>query len=146
MQPPGVELALWEPFDDHVLRFQANRALAESGIVRGGRAQLRAPASWPVPVWAGRRRKSAHLYSLSAAGAYLSTWRPSLPDARVRVGIPLPSGPIRLHARVMMTNVPGNLIMDRLPVGMGVRFEETPPEIQATLVAWANDRLDALGF
>jgi hypothetical protein len=45
-----------------------------------------------------------------------------------------------------MTNVPGNLIRDNLPIGMGVRFERTPPEIETALAAWANDRLTALGF
>jgi hypothetical protein len=45
-----------------------------------------------------------------------------------------------------MTNVPGNLIRDTLPIGMGLRFEQTPPEIEAALAAWANKRLAALGF
>ena len=45
-----------------------------------------------------------------------------------------------------MTNVPGNLIRDELPIGMGVRFEQTPPEVEAAIVTWANKRLAALGF
>ena len=141
-----MELALWDPIDEHTLRFQANRALASSEIVRGSRGSLRAPADWPVAVWTGTRRKPARIYSLSAGGAFLSTGRPSLPQARLRIDLPASPGPLRLQARVVMTNVPGNLIRDNLPTGMGVRFEQTPPEIEAALAAWANKRLDALGF
>jgi hypothetical protein len=146
LRDAGVELALWESVDDHTLRFQANRALAGSEIVRGNRTSLRAPADWPVAVWTGTRRKPARVYSLSARGAFLSTGRPSLPQAQLRIDLPVSSGTARLQARVVMTNVPGNLIRDNLPIGMGVRFEQTPREIEAALVAWANKRLAALGF
>jgi hypothetical protein len=146
LRQAGVELALWEPLDDHALRFQVNRALANSSIVRGDRSNLRAPADWPVPVWSGRRRKSARAYSLSVTGAFLSTWRPSLPNSELRIGFPIPSGPVRLNARVVMTNVPGNLLRPNLPVGMGVRFEDTPQEVEAHLVHWVQRRLEALGF
>jgi hypothetical protein len=146
LRDAGVELALWEPVGDHELRFQANRALASSEIVRGSRTNLRAPADWEVDVWSGTRKKSARVYSLSASGAFLATGRPSLPQAQLRIDLPASPGPLKLQARVVMTNVPGNLIRDNLPLGMGVRFEQTPPEIEAALVTWANKRLAALGF
>jgi len=146
LRDAGVELALWDPVGDHTLRFQANRALASSEIVRGTRTSLRAPADWPVAVWSGTRRKPARVYSLSGGGAFLTTGRPSLPQAQLRIDLPASPGPLRLQARVVMTNVPGNLIRDNLPIGMGVRFEQTPPEIEAALVAWANKRHAALGF
>ena len=146
LRDAGVELALWDPVDDHTLRFQTNRALAGSEIVRGHRNSLRAPADWSVAVWTGTRRKPARIYSLSAGGAFLATGRPSLPRAQLRIDLPASPGPLRLQARVVMTNVPGNLIRDNLPIGMGVRFEQTPPEIEAAILAWANKRLAALGF
>ena len=146
LRDAGVELALWDPVDEHTLRFQANRALASSEIVRGNRTSLRAPADWPVVVWTGLRRKPARVYSLSASGAFLSTWRPSVPQAQLRIDLPASSGTLRLPARVLMTNVPGNLIRDNLPLGMGVRFEQISPEIEAAIVTWANKRLAALGF
>ncbi len=146
LRDAGVELALWDPVDEHTLRFQANRALASSEIVRGNRASLRAPADWPVAVWTGTRRKPARVYSLSAGGAFLSTWRPSLPQAQLRIDLPASPHPLRLQARVVMTNVPGNLIRDELPIGMGVRFEQMPPKIEAAIVTWVNKRLAVLGF
>jgi hypothetical protein len=142
----GVELALWEPLDDHALRFQMNRALAGPEVVLGHRASLRAPADWPVAVWAGGRRKPARIYTLSASGAYLATWRPSLPGATLRVDLPVPPGSLQVQARAVMTNVPGTFLRNNLPVGMGVRFELVTPDVEAALVAWANDRLDHLGF
>lgn len=142
----GVELALWEPVDEHALRFQVNRALASSRIVLGDRANLRAPADWPVAIWSGARRKPARIYSLSANGAYLSTWRPSVPGARLGIDLPMATGPVRLGARVVMTNVPGHFIRNTLPVGMGVCFEELPRDIETALLSWANDRLATLGF
>jgi hypothetical protein len=146
LRDAGVELALWDPVGEHALRFQANRALAGSEIVRGNRTSLRAPTDWPVAVWTGTRRKPARVYSMSAGGAFLSTWRPSLPQTQLRIDLPASPSPLRLQARVVMTNVPGNLIRESLPIGMGVRFEQTPPEIEAAIVAWANKRLNALGF
>jgi hypothetical protein len=145
LREAGVELALWEPVDDHTLRFQANRALAGSSIVRGDRSVLRAPANWSVAVWAGERQKPARLYSLSAGGAFLATSRPSVPDTELRVELPFKSTPIEVHARVVMTNVPGDFLRPALPIGMGVRFDAVPANVEAALSIWAERRLEMLG-
>lgn len=142
----GVELALWEPMDDHTLRFQINRAMASSQIVRGDRGRLRAPADWPVAIFAGNRRKPARVYSLSAGGCYLATWRPSIPGARVVMDLPMADGPVRVSANVVMTNVPGHFMRENLPVGMGVRFEELPHDVSNALSTWADQRQSTLGF
>jgi len=146
LRDAGVELALWEPVDDHSLRFQANRALSGSEIVRGERTVLRAPTNWSVSVWAGERRKPARIYTLSSGGAFLTTGRPSLPGTEVQVELPFKSTPMLVSARVVMTNVPGNLMRDNLPVGMGVCFEDAPANVRSALSIWAQRRLENLGF
>lgn len=146
LRQAGVELALWEPMDDHLLRFQVNRALAQSDIVLGGRACLRAPAHWETDIRTGARVKSARVYTLSSRGAFLATGRPSLPGATVGVDIPVSSGTAKLEARVMMTNVPGHFLRSNLPLGMGVRFENLSEQIEDALTFWARKRLNSLGF
>ncbi|MDJ0850467.1 MAG: hypothetical protein QNK04_19010 [Myxococcota bacterium] len=146
LREAGVELALWEPIDEHALRFQANRALADSAIVRGERGVLRAPANWSVSVWAGERRKPAKIYTLSARGAFLATARPSLPGTNLQVELPFRSTPVRVNAEVVMTNVPGHFMRNNLPAGMGVRFQEAPENVESALTIWAERRLESLGF
>lgn len=146
LRSAGVELALWNPVDDHTLRFQINRALAESEIVLGNRQALRAPTDWPAIVWAGQRCKSARIYAISADGAYLSTMRPSLPNAPLGLEFPLPSGRVRVNARVVSTNVPGNLLRRQLPLGMAVRFEDLPREVGGEIHDWIRGRLVSIGF
>jgi hypothetical protein len=146
LREAGVELALWEPMDDHLLRFQVNRALAESDIVLGGRACLRAPAHWETDIRTGARVKPALVSTLSSRGAFLATGRPSLPGARIGVDIPVSSGTAKLEARVMMTNVPGHFLRSNLPLGMGVCFESPSEQIEDALSLWARKRLNSLGF
>jgi CheY-like chemotaxis protein len=141
LRAAGVDFALWEPVDPHTLRFQVNRALAGVQVVGGIRTTLRAPADWPVQVVAGGRRKEARVYSISAGGAYLATGRPSPQSSAVELCLPLPSGAAKAGGRVVMTNVPGNLMRNNLPVGMGLRFVGATPEVQAALLVYAQERM-----
>ena len=43
-----------------------------------------------------------------------------------------------------MTNVPGNLGRGNLPVGMGVRFTGQSPKIEQSLLAFTEERGEAL--
>ncbi|MFB0977445.1 MAG: hypothetical protein QMC73_07250, partial [Myxococcota bacterium] len=61
-------------------------------------------------------------YSLSAAGAYLKTPRPSMSGAQIKVAFPLPGGKVSASCQVLYTNVPGNLSKGLLPMGMAVQF------------------------
>jgi hypothetical protein len=140
----GVGLALWEPFDDHTLQFQVNRASAEGNSPARRRQALRVPNNWPVRVATGRRQKQARIYSVSAQGAYLATSRPSLPRALIHFSLPLPSGDLRISGEVVMTNVPGNLVRGNLPVGMGVRFRGTTHESEQSILAYTDERAEAL--
>lgn len=120
LRDAGVRLALWDPFDERTLRFQLNRALAGLREI-APRRELRAPLDLPAQVWSGGRKKAATVYTLSAAGAYFETPRPSLKGASVSVEIPLGPG-VTVDGRVVYTNVPGNLRKHALPVGMAVAF------------------------
>ncbi len=136
----GAEFALWEPVDDHTLRFQINRAIAERIPRDSRRRALRAPASWPVDLRVGWRHKKARVYTISATGAFLATPAPAQRGASVVAKMALPMANVRAAGRVVFTNVPGNLMERSLPVGMGVRFEGTPPETEALLRVYAEVR------
>jgi hypothetical protein len=140
----GAELALFEPTDAHTLRFQINRALA--GPTRPGRARraLRAPAAWEVALNVRSRSKRARVYSISTQGAFLATPTPSMLRATIETRVPLPSGAVDISGRVVMTNVPGNQLKRKLPVGMAIRFDEIAPETEALLQIYAKERQDRL--
>jgi hypothetical protein len=140
----GVEHALWFPLDDHVLRFQANRALAGGLPTRIARKAERVPTNWPVVFRLSGREKQAKVYSLSASGAFLATAQPSLPRTLVHLQLPLPQQDARLAAEVVMTNVAGNLAKPNLPAGMGVRFRGLPAETEAALLTFTIERARAL--
>jgi hypothetical protein len=126
-----------------VVRFQVNRALAGSAVVHGRRRHLRAPTNWEVGVIGDGGRKEAGIYTVSSAGAFVSTPTPSQRGARVTLELPL-LGRRRLSARVVSTNVPGNLVRRDLPVGMAVAFDEPDIETQARLHLFAEERLALL--
>ncbi len=121
LRAAGVARALWQPFGDGPLRFHLNRALAEAGA-GSPRSELRVPTRLPARVWLSGRHKPAKTYTLSAVGAFLETGRPSLRGARVGVQMQIEDGGVELEARVVYTNVPGNLQKWNLPVGMAVEF------------------------
>jgi hypothetical protein len=105
---------------------------------------VRVPTNWPVRVTTGKREKHAKIYCVSAEGAFLATPRPSLPKALVHFSLPLPTGEVRLSGEVVMTNVPGNLVRENLPAGMGVRFTGYSREIERSLLAFTDERQLAL--
>lgn len=132
LRDAGVDLALWEPWDDGRLRFQLNRALAAPDQESVRRDQ-RAPTDWRARIQGGAGEKEALVYSLSPGGAFLATPRPSMRGARVSVVLPLPAGNLALEGRVVYTNVPGNLQRPELPVGMGVEFDAPSNEAEREL-------------
>ena len=140
----GVGLALWDPVDAHTLRFQLNRVFAGNVPLRGRRRALRAPAAWRVDLRLGRRQKEARVYTISARGVYLATKAPALRGVSLDVELPLPLGTVQAAGRVAMTNVPGNLMKQILPVGMGVRFDSVSAEAEALLQVYAEERLREL--
>jgi hypothetical protein len=136
----GVDHALWFPLDDHLLRFQANRALAGGLPLRIERKAERVPTNWPVNFRASGRERAAKLYSLSANGAFLATAQPAQPRSLLHLGLPLPGDDVRVAAEVVMTNVPGNLARGNLPTGMGVRFRGLGEHAEAALLSYTLER------
>jgi hypothetical protein len=142
----GVTYALFDPLHDHVLRFQVNRACAGDAVLRRGRRCLRAPTGWDVPVWTPAGRKDAGVYNVSASGAFLATRSTALRGSRIALELPLRGGNVRLRARVVTTNVPGNLAVKVLPTGMGVAFEGGDADVEARLHLYAQERLASLAI
>jgi hypothetical protein len=146
MREAGVRLAIFDPVDTHTLRFQLNRAQAGPRILRCQRRTVRAPADWPFVATAAGRRKSGRTYSISASGAFLAVDAPWLTKTALSVDLALPGGPLSVGARVVMTNVPGNVMRRSLPIGMGVRFESVPDAASVALLVYAQQRFRELSL
>ncbi len=144
LRDAGATLALWEPLDDHALRFQVNRALAGFAAGSVPRRAERVPTSWPVEVRLGARARPARLYSLSARGAFLETAGPALRRALVHVTLPLPEADLRVAGEVVTTNVPGNLRRRNLPIGMGIRFLGLSAAAEQALCRYTTARAEQL--
>lgn len=142
----GVGVALFDPIDLHTLRFQINRALATRPIpARARRGTQRAPADWQVIARANGRRKEGRLYSISPSGAFVVMPQPWMVRSQVELHGALPDGTeLRAAGRVVMTNVPGNVMRASLPVGMGVRFDPLSEVTSIALLVYANQRSEAL--
>jgi hypothetical protein len=108
------------------------------------RTALRVPMECRARVSGGHRSKDAFVYSLSRRGAFLATPRPSATGARVEVNLMLPDRQLTLPARVVHTNVPGNLQRACAPIGMGVRFLDPSPHVQLELDRIVEGRHRAL--
>jgi hypothetical protein len=145
LREAGIELAMWDPVGDHTLRFQLNRALAHIRP-NGMRGEQRAPTDWRVDVFASGRRKSADVYSISGGGAFLATPQPSMSGAEIAVELPLPSCRTTLDARVLYTNVPGNLKLPQLPHGMAIRFNAPAADELNEIRALVSDTSAALAL
>jgi hypothetical protein len=133
----GAALCVWNPFTDAELRFVVNLALYDR--TRGEvRQQVRVPTNLMARFRSGAGEKPALVYNLSTGGAYLETPRATMVGAAIQVTFPLPDGAVTVEARVVSTNVPGNLERQKLPRGMGVEFQnlaELPREAIAKYVA-----------
>ena len=140
LRDAGATLALWEPLDDHALRFQVNRAFATGTQQALPRRAERVPTSWPVEVRIGAKVRPSQLYSLSARGAYLATAGPALRRTLVHVTLPLPGHDLRVAGEVVLTNVPGNLRKRNLPIGMGIRFLGLSQEAEHALTRYTTER------
>jgi len=129
LRKAGFEIGLFHPVPDHALRFYLARGARSAGG-QFPRGDDRIPTAWVTRVFAGGREKMAQVYSFSPTGAYLATRQPSLTGSEIAIDLPLDSGMVTTTGRVVYTNVPGNLSRPHLPIGMAVRFTQTPAEDQ----------------
>jgi Tfp pilus assembly protein PilZ len=145
LRQAGVPLALFDPVDTHTLRFQLNRALAGRRLSSARRRTVRAPSDRPAGVQLAARRKEGRLYSVSATGAFVAIDQPTVARTRIDLEVSLPdTGLLTLPARVVMTNVPGNLARTSLPWGMGVQFEDVDEAASVALLVYAQERFRKL--
>jgi CheY-like chemotaxis protein len=141
----GIQTPIFDPLDLHTLRFQVNRALATGRPMHRHRTTLRAPADWPVLARSGVRQKEGRIYSISASGAYLSIAQPWMVKSRVELRLAIPNGDsVTASGRVVMTNVPGNVMKRNLPFGMGVHFDHVSEQSSIALLIYAEERSRAL--
>lgn len=139
LRAAGLDLALWEPFNDGELRFVVNHVLYNPR--RGdSRSQLRVPTSIIARVIGSTGEKVALVYNLSLEGAYLETDRPNQAGAKIQVELPLTPVTAMLEAEVLSNNVVGNLYRENLPTGMGVRFLHMEEGIREALGAYIEER------
>jgi len=142
LREAGVALALPEPLDPRVLRFQVNRALAAGPMP--ARIARRAPVEHEVSVRRHLRNRSVPVYTLSSRGAFLLTDRPLSPGRRL--WLELPVGRFRPHARarVMMANPAGARVDPAIPPGMAVAFEDLDGPSAAVIDRLVDERLAGL--
>lgn len=125
LRDAGIAIALWEPLDDAVLRYQMNRALS-SVAGRRPRGALRVPCSAPARARTGNREKPGRLYTISEQGLFFETPRASMRGVAVEMELQIAGQVLPAAGRVAVSNVPGNLRNPKLPVGIGVQFESLP--------------------
>jgi hypothetical protein len=138
-----VRLALWEGYDEGVLRFQLNRLLSGE-IAHVARRSHRAPVHSPVRIRVGGREKPGMLCSLSEGGCFIETPRASMEGARLELAFGLEQRAYEIQGRVAFANVPGNLQRPNLPLGMGVCFENLPRSVARDLDDFVRRRSSAL--
>jgi hypothetical protein len=140
LRQAGVAIALWEPCDDALVRYQLNRALA-SADARRPRCALRVPCSIPARAVSrtGSREKPGRLYTLSERGLFFETPRASMRGVEVALELRIGGQVLPARGRVALANVPGNLHNPKLPIGIGVEFTSlAPPSLRAIRHAVAS--------
>jgi hypothetical protein len=142
LREAGVALALYEPLDEPLLRFQVNRALAPHDAPP--RRALRAPLDREVALCRLFRTRPARLYSLSSQGAFILTDAPLAPGRRLVIEVPAGLLSPRARARVVLANGPDRPAHPELPPGMAVAFQDLDAPGAAVIDRLVEERLAAL--
>lgn len=143
LRQAGVLLALWDGYDDRILRFQLNR-LVSGELTSTARASRRAPTHAATRMLVGDREKQGLLYSLSEGGCFIETPRASMDGARLRILFEIDGERFEIESTVVFANVPGNLQRPNLPLGIGVRFDSVDDAIRKSIARIITERLAAL--
>ena len=143
LRQAGVLLALWDGYDERILRFQLNR-LVSGELTSIARASRRAPTQAQTRILVGGREKQGLLYSLSEGGCFIETARASMDGAHLRILFEVDGEPFEIDGTVAFANVPGNLQRPNLPLGMGVRFDNADDETRKSIARVITERLASL--
>lgn len=139
----GVLLALWDGYDEALLRFQVNR-LVSSDFQHSVRKSRRVPVHLPVRIVVGGREKVGMIQSLSQGGCFIESPRASMDGAKLRLLFTLDGDALEIDGVVVFANVPGNLQRPNLPLGMGVRFKDAESDALGTIADFVRDRMATL--
>lgn len=142
LREAGIELALFEPLDTTVLRFQVNRALTPAAAPK--RRAARAPIDADVALRFRLRTRSARVYAMSASGAYILADQPLRAGRKLTLEVPVGRLHPRTRARVVLANPAAGRAHPDLPPGMAVAFEEIDHAYAAVIQRLVDERLAAL--
>ena len=140
----GVELALWEPYDESALR----QVLANALTVRNhadSRQAPRFPATLLARAFSGIHRRDVIVSTLSLTGAFLETPSPFLPETRITLELALPDGPLITKATVACSRAERQSAAPERPLGMGVAFADLEPAIAERLEHFLGDLRERFG-
>ena len=124
----GVELALWEPFDESALRQVLGNALTAREHC-DQREVPRFPTTLLARTFSGIHRKDVIVSTLSLRGAFLETPYPFLPETRITLEVALPDGQLLTKANVVYSQPGCEPAPPGHPPGMGIVFAELDPAV-----------------
>lgn len=139
----GVMLALWDGYDETLLRFQINR-LVSGDTQSAARESRRAPVHLPVRIVVGGREKVGRIESLSEGGCFIETPRASMDGAPLTLLFEIEGNMFEVDGTVVFANVPGNLQRPNLPLGMGVRWNGIADGDRTAIAEFVRERMRAL--
>ena len=138
LRQAGVLIALWDGYDERILRFQLNR-LVSGKLISTTRASRRAPAEGPTRILVGGREKQGSLYSLSEGGCFIETPHLGEANSSVDLCIPLPF-PLGVST-IQATGEVRWISRNPLRHGMGVQFRDTAPEQQKAIAEYVERQM-----
>ncbi|MEE8507651.1 MAG: PilZ domain-containing protein [Myxococcota bacterium] len=141
LRAAGVELALWEPYDEGDFRSVVSGAMGLRYEQRA-RAETRIPTTLLGRATVGVRRKDAIVATLATTGAFLETPSPFPEDTPITLEIRLPDGPLLVKCRVVYVRYPSSGEPLFHPTGMGVKFASLVPEDKERLQAFLKEIAD----
>jgi hypothetical protein len=140
----GVELALWEPFDESALRQVLANALTVQDH-RDLREVPRFPTTLLARAFSGSHRKDVIVSTLSLGGAFLETPTPFLAETRITLELALPDGQLVTKATVVYSQSACDPAPPGHPPGMGAVFTDLDPAVEDRLRHFLGELHDRFG-
>jgi hypothetical protein len=141
----GVELALWEPFDESALRQVLFDALTVQDRPNTRRVP-RFPTTLMARAFSGIRRRDVIVSTLSVQGAFLETPSPFLEATQITLEAALPDGPLLTKATVIYARTASEPRPAAHPPGMGIVFTDLDPAAEARLERLLAELRDRFGL